>query len=355
MNSLDFGVKSITWIGVDVSADTFDICQYPLDRDLTTPAQLRQLTVKSFERSQQGVAQLLDELSSVGPLHLVMESTGRYSSQLATWIIEARPDAAVSIINPRRASDHAKSLGMRSKTDPICARVIASYAAKFQPKPWNRSCDEYLQLQALTRVRQSLVEQHTTVTNQLADLGRETLPKLTMATLKLALSSVEQALREQIDNIETQMHELFRDQIQLKADRDLAVTIPGVGQIVSSTLMGEVGDIRRFDSRSQAQVFAGINVGRHTSGRTINRTLGLSKEGSARVRRVLYLASMAAVKGNNALARQYRQLLARGKMRKCALGAVMRKIFAVYRRVVISGCPYNDSLIEPKRREKTAI
>jgi len=348
MSSTAVAQKSISWVGMDVSADTFDVCLYPLDCDPKTPSALRRLAVGTFDRTEQGTREFLGGLSTDNPLHLVMESTGRYSSQLATWILELCPDVRVSIINPRRVSDHAKALGMRSRTDPICARIIASYGATFQPKPWNRSAPEYQELQAMTRVRQGLVEQCTAIKNQLGDLARETLPKQRMADLKLGLSSIEQALIEQIQHIEAQIEELLATHIELKADRDLADTIPGVGHVVAGTLMAELGDVRRFGSRKQIEVYAGVNVSRRVSGRTINKTLGLSKEGSSRVRRCLYLAAMGASRGDNALARHYRQMVARGKNKKCALGSVMRKILGIYRRVLISGRDYHDNLVEPR-------
>ena len=80
----------------------------------------------------------------------------------------------------------------------------------------------------------------------------------------------------------------------------------------------------------------------------MNKTLGLSKEGSARIRRLLFLAAMAASKGENALARYYRRMIARDKKKKVALASLMRKILNIYRRLIIDGCEYRDELVEPR-------
>ena len=348
MCSTATAVQSISWVGVDVSADTFDTCCCPPECDPSTPAELRRLRTNLFKRTEEGAAEFLGTLPTDTPAQLVMESTGRYSSQLATWILVRRLDLVFSFVNPRRVSDYAKTLGLRSKTDPICARVIASYAAKMKPQPWNHLPQQYLQLQTMVRIRQGLVEQRTTVKNQLGDLARETLASTTMANLKLTLSSVEQVLLEQIKQIEAYIEQLLAQHMDIKADRDLGCTIPGVGRIVSTGLLGELGDLRRFKARKKIDVFSGVNVGRHTSGRTVNKTLGLSKEGSARIRRLLFLAAMAASKGENALARYYRRMIARDKKKKVALASLMRKILNIYRRLIIDGCEYRDELVEPR-------
>jgi transposase len=330
---------STKWVGIDVSAESFDACIYPADKN-PDPAAIKRLPTQSFARTRDGLAQLLAQLDGHGPVCLVMESTGRYSSQLGEWVCQAGGQATPAIVNPRRIHAHAKALGMRSKTDATDARVIASYGATFRPKPWRPMADDYQALQTVTRVRQGLVEQRTRIHNQARDLKMQSLPSAVRASLLLSLDAVGTSLSHEIEQLEKQLGELLDRHPGLKRDAELADTVPGVGTVVALTVMAEMGDLRRFASRKEAETYAGLNVAVRHSGKSVHSTVGLAKEGSNRVRRILYTAAMAASKGKTPLGEHFRQMVGRGKARKVALGALMRKILALIRRIVIDETPY---------------
>lgn len=334
----------ITWGGMDVSSDTFDISFCASNAEPPTPASLRRRRVTQHPRTREGVRRLLDQLPA-GRVRLVMESTGRYSFELACWIRELAPAVELSIVNPRRILDYGRSLGLRNKTDRIDARVIASYAAERRPGPWTPPSTAFQSVQVLSRTRQALVESRTRHANQLTDLMRGALPQKVRGELLEGIQAVLDTLDEQVRALEKAMDELLEREPALRADVELADSIPGVGRIVAGGLLGELGDMRRFGSRRLAEFFTGMNVGLRKSGKSVNVTRGLTKEGSDRVRRLLYLAAMSAVRGRNAFAEYYRRLRDRGKQKKVALGAVMRKMLNVIRQVIISGREYDDAKV----------
>lgn len=347
--------ESTDWMGFDVSSDKVDYCAHPAGVNINTVAELRRLPVKAFDLNQESVARFVAELDNPQRVHAVMESTGRYSTQLAVWMREACPQITVSIVNPRKIKAHGKALGIRNKTDRIDARVIASYAAKFQPQPWNPPASEYQTLQALLRTRQGLVEQKTQCTNQLSELVWLPLLKTAKDALKLSLSSIVAELEQHIEKLEEQAMSLVDTELAIKADVAVGDQIPGIGKLTATTLLAELGDVRRFGSREELEVYAGMNVGVRKSGKRLNTTIGLTKEGSARIRRSLYLAAMAAAKGDNALGRRYRAMVNRGKAKKAALGAIMRKILAMFRSLIISGMDYQDSLVDAHSSKRAKI
>lgn len=136
MNSTSFEPNLIIWGGIDVSGESFDLCLYQRTDDKVTATVLRKLPHFQYPRTQAGVEQMMTQLPAQ-PFHLVMESTGRYSLELASWILQKDPQAKVSIINPRRVLDHARAVGVRNKTDRLDAGVIATYAATYPPRPWS--------------------------------------------------------------------------------------------------------------------------------------------------------------------------------------------------------------------------
>lgn len=348
---------ALSWIGIDVSDQWFDFSNLPPGCDPTTAAQLKQLPIERLDRTRAGAKQLLEFVNTLDcSFQIVMESTGRYSSQLASWMLELDPTLCISIVNPRRVNAHAKALGMRHKTDPIDARVVASYGLKFRPKPWQPQPAAYQTLQMLLRTRQSMVEQRTACQNHLDDLGRQTgVDEKALNLVRLNMSTIIDTLDEQIAAMQEQIEQTISEQSQLSTDAQVADSIPGVGDTVSATLFGEIGDVRRFHTRRELETYVGMNVGVRKSGTSMNTTIGLCKQGSSRVRRCLFLAAMAATRGENALARHYCQLIARGKAKKAALASVMRKILALFRRLIINQTYYQDHLAQPKPLKKAKI
>lgn len=202
------------------------------------------------------------------------------------------------------------------------------------------------------------METRTSHANQLTDLMRAELPLKLRSQLLEGLEGVLQNLDEQIRALEKAADELLEQEPVLRADFNVLKTVPGIGPVVAGGLMGELGDLRRFDARRILETFTGMNVVVRESGKRLNQTKGLAKEGSQRVRRLLFLAAMAAVRGKNSLQAFYKRLVERGKKKKVALGAVMRKLLGIIRRVIITGEEYDDNKVcyagAPKKQSARA-
>ena len=344
MNARDQQSSACSWVGIDVSAKSFDVCLVAAGAD-PGPAQIKRLPTSSFERTPAGVQDMLGMWADQDALHMVMESTGRYSVELAQWILDAsQARVRISVVNPRRVSAHSKALGLRSKTDPIDARVIASYALHMRPEPWKPPAETQQALVSLTRMRHSLVEQRTGIENQVRDLRHQ--PFLTndaRTKMAAALESVVETFKQQIAALEQQIADLVKKSPEIANTVELADSVPGIGKIIATTLMAELGDMNRFSSRREIETFAGLNVAVRQSGKCLKQTVGLAKEGSHHVRCALYLAAMATIRGKNVFADDYRKLIAQNKPKKVAIGALMRKILLVVRRVVTDGESYNET------------
>jgi transposase len=346
----------VCWIGLDVAAETFDACIAPpvCERPITLSV-IRQWNVTGLARTREGAAKLLVLCEQASPgqaLHVVMEATGSYSRQLALWLLELAPQLRLSIVNPRRIRDFGRSLGQRNKNDKIDARLVACYGLERQPKPWQPDSPQRAALRDLSRLRERLQEQHTANQNMLSELGRSCLPAKAKAAAIEALQIVQESLGEQVEKLQKAIASAVDSDPILQAHVAAADSVPGVGKIVAWGLIGEIGDFSRFQSRRQLETFAGVSVKVRQSGKRLNRAAGLTREGSRHIRRLLYLAAMAAVRGKNALSRHYKQLIARGKIRKVALGSVMRMILRLVRHVIIHDQAYDDQLAGPKPRLK---
>ncbi|WP_285727609.1 transposase, partial [Geothrix rubra] len=149
-----------------------------------------------------------------------------------------------------------------------------------------------------------------------------------------AMANVIQALDAQIRALESEVRKHLRAHEALAEQADRLDSVIGVGLLTAVTVMTELGDLRRFARSRQLTAFAGMSPRRKESGTSVHGRPRLCKQGSARVRAALYLAASAAVRFNPDMKALYDRLLAQGKVKRVALGAVMRKLLVLMRAVL---------------------
>ena len=134
---------------------------------------------------------------------------------------------------------------------------------------------------------------------------------------------------------------VIQKEADLLRDYTLMTSVHGIGPVVAATVMGEIGDLRRFEAHKQLTGYVGLNPILKESGTSLDLQAQLSKQGNPRVRQVLYLAALTACRGNHDLGDTYRRLLAEGKAPMVALGAVMRKLLVILWAILQSGQPFD--------------
>jgi len=328
------------WVGVDVAKKTFDAAlvrhgqKWP-----ATP--LAEIPVRTFTRTVQGVGDFLHWLDALptdpnrlAQVRAVMETTGRYSTELAMWMIDQRPTLAPAIAPSRQTSAFIASLGLRNKTDKMEARALGFYGMERQPAAYQPMTEQEAQLRELSRYRDFLVRERVAAGNSADEMhGCKIVREMARKRLRL--------LNGDIKRIEQQMARLVDGSPELKHDIELLCSIYGVGFITAVTVRAELGDLRRFCKARQLTAFAGLNPSLRQSGSSVKGRPHLSKKGNPRVRQYLYLAAMVATRGQNDLQRTYSQLREEGKSAMAALGAIMRKLLVLMRAILISGKPFD--------------
>jgi len=163
-----------------------------------------------------------------------------------------------------------------------------------------------------------------------------------------------------IENIETQIQQQ-KQYIEKMAQKfpqiKLLMSIPGIGVILSATILGEIGNFTRFNTLSQLVAFAGIDPSVKQSGKFNSSRNRMSKRGSRLLRRALFLAACFAIKRNRMgllinpyLHEYYQKKLDEGKPKKVALGACMHKITAYIFAVLRDNKKF--SLVDPEQHKK---
>jgi len=315
--------------GIDVSKATFDVAWWgdePFPR----------MTNRSYPRTPEGVARWLAEVpSAVFPsAGVVMESTGGYCKELAGWILAARPELRVSIANPFMVKAFSRSLGSRNKTDRVDARVLARFGQERQPGAWVPLSPRQEALRDLTRTRTKLKATRVAYRNRLKG------HVITSPIARRVQEELIACLEREIKAIEKGIKEACQQDPRLQHDLALLMSIDGIGLITASTVLSAVGDLRAFHRRGDLCAFLGVSPRQFQSGTSVHGKTHMCRIGSKHVRTALYMAAVATCRMKGPLGDYYRRLVAAGKPKKSALGALMRKLLVVMRAVLIQESPY---------------
>ena len=348
------------WAGLDVSKKTFDVALYfPLAADLP-PRPLSELPVAAFPCTPKGVEEFLkfaDEqltqyskksgLKQSPALRVAMEATGRYSIELAAWIVEARAAVRPAIIPPKAASDFGKSLRVRNVNDQVSARYLARFGYDNKPEPPVDMEPEYIQLRELSRQRDYIMDARVSAENRLEEVSK--CKEVARFQNKLVKELV--ALEEKIEDA---IKKLIKKHARLAKMMRRLQTIPGVGWKTAVAVVAEAGDLCRFARSRQLGAFAGLSPRTHDSGTSVHKRPRLSKQGSGRLRKALYMSALTAVRGAGPMRDFYDQLLANHKPKMVALLAVARKQLLLMRALLVGETDYQADYVSPRNAKNHA-
>jgi transposase len=291
----------VLFVGVDVSKARLDIFIHPTAQRF------------SVENTPRGRAALIRQLKRLPVDRLVVESTGGYERDLLLDLLKAK--IPVAHVNPRVVRDFAKSYNLLAKTDSLDADLLARFARERKPRTLGPVDTIRLMLQELIAARRQLVEQCTRLRNQMEH-----------ARLKTVTQSIRRSVkhvRAELAVIETEIQRLIDESPLLSSRQKNLLEVEGVGPTVSRILVSELPELGLLDRR-QLAALVGIapfndDSGTHQGRRTI-------RGGRHTVRTALYMATLTAVRRNAVLKAHYQQLVGRGKPKKVALTACMRKL-----------------------------
>jgi transposase len=333
-----FQAKAQVFAGIDVSA-----------RELRVAVQCgveAGIAVTTFSNKAAGhKALLLYLLRGKARARVCLEASGNYSLDLALTL-QAHPQVEISVVNPLRARRFAESLGERSKTDPVDARVLSEYAMRMRWVPWVPPSLAALRLRAITRAIEDLVAMQTQEKNrQHSLLASRALPALVIRELEQHL----RFLKLRITRLRREALRLIARHPELNRRFHLMVTTPGLGETSTLQILGELAVLPETQDARQWVAFSGLDPVQFTSGTSIEKKSRISRGGSRRFRRALYIymPALVAIRHEPFVRGFYQRLLRRGKAPLQAVVAVMRKLlhalFAMFR----LDQPYDGSKLCP--------
>ena len=307
------------FVGIDVSKESLDVAIAPDGES------------QEYSNDEKGIRQLVEELQALAPALIVLEATGNLELPAAAALTTAGLE--VAIINPRQARDFAKATGRLAKTDKIDAGALAEFAQKVQPEVRPIPDQQRQRLRALMSRRRQLIGMLVQEKNRLTSAHPE---------VREDLSEHIAWLQQKLDDLDQELHaELRRSPICRKKEQ-LLRKVPGVGPVLTSTLLIELPELGQVGHKQIAALVGVAPLNRDSGRRRGKRSCW---GGRAKVRRVLYMAALSASRHNPTISTFYARLIAAGKPEKVALTACMRKLLIILNAMVRDMQPWQPAQV----------
>ncbi len=309
-------------LGIDVSKKKFDVAIIKEGKFKT----------KVFENSSEGYSSLVEWLSkiNVDHVHACMEATGTYYEGLAYFFEEK--GHKVSVVNPLKIKSFGQSMLKRTKTDKADAKLIARYCEAMNPELWQPDPPEIRHLKAIGRRRDALIELRTQEKNR--DISSD--DDVNKSSLNV-LNFLDQEIRDIDDKIKKHIE----DSPNLKIKADLLRSIPGVGNTAIEVILSETNGFLNFKRVNQVIAYIGLSPREHSSGSSVHGKQSLCKMGNRRLRKLLYMPALVAMRFNQIIKDLADRLRKKGKHGKVIACACMKKLVQIMFGVIKTNMPFD--------------
>ena len=290
------------FVGIDVSKAQLDMALRPEGRF-------------SASNDEAGYTQILERLRGVSPTLVVLEATG--GLEIPITGILAAAGVPVAVVNPRQVRDLAKATGRLAKTDALDAQTLAHFAEVLRPTLRLLPDEQTQALAAILARRRQLVEMLTAEKNRLSSAHKPVRKSLRthIAWLERELSHTDRDLAHAI-----------RESPVWREKDDLLQSVPGIGPVVTSTLLANLPELGTLTGKQIAALVGVAPMNRDSGTWRGKRTVW---GGRAQVRAILYMSALVATRFNPVIRVFYQRLCAAGKAKKVALTACMRKLLII--------------------------
>ncbi len=305
-------------VGIDVSKARLDVHVHPSGESF------------GVARNAEGLEALNARLVALGPWAVAVEATGGFESVVAASLGGA--GLPVIVVNPAQVRAFANALGKRAKTDPIDAAVIARFVEATRPeiRPLP-DADTRLLAELVARRRQII---------QMIVAERQREKQMVNRRLKKSVARLILALSNELNELDAGIDEAVRGSPAWRQKEDLLKSVPGVGPVVSRTLIAEMPELGQLDRRQIASL-AGLAPWTRQSGKW--RGKSFTGGGRRSVRTVLFMAAMVAKRCNPALKAFHQRLIDAGKPKMVAIIAVARKLLTILNAILRDKKPWQPT------------
>jgi transposase len=264
---------------------------------------------------KKGITKLVQHMKQVQPTMIVVEATGGYEDALVQALFEAK--LPVARVSPQRVRQYAKTKGLLAKTDPLDAHLLAEYGKALQPRLFVDKSEERKQLSDLVGRRNQLNAMLQAEKNRLRGQS---------GAIRSSFEKVIACLEAELQEMDQQIHALLQENTDLQTQEKLLRSAKSIGAVTAATLLADLPELGQLD-RQQIAALVGVAPMNADTGK--KRGYRKTKGGRSQVRRTLYMATLTGIRFNPILKPHYEQLRKRGKEKKVAITACMRKLLVI--------------------------
>ncbi|MFC1947275.1 IS110 family transposase [Chloroflexota bacterium] len=302
------------YVGIDISKDNLDVAVLPSKER------------RQYPNDHGGMNKLIPWLKKLPVEIVVMEPTGGYEALAVAALSSKR--VPVAIVNARQIRQYARAKGILAKTDSIDALVMAEFAEAVKPEVRQIPNKETREIKMIVSRRRQLLEMMTAEKNR----------KTTAAdSIKPGIQAHIDWIKKEVEDIDKNLRGRIENSPVWQVKDNLLQSIPGVGKVLSSTILAELPELGKLN-RKQIAALVGVAPYNCDSGKMRGKRAVWG--GRAAVRSVLYMATVVGIIHNPVIKDLYDRLVDKGKAKKVALVACMRKLLVIMNAIMKTEKPW---------------
>jgi len=305
-------------IGIDISKDTLDTFW------------LSKRKHKQFANTKTGLRALTSWIRETEVSLVVFEATGVYHRLLETSL--AMHDFPFARVNPRQARRFAEGTGTLAKTDRVDAAMLARMGSLLELKADKPRSETLHNLKELETARQALIKDRTA-----AKARRSTA---TYPLLKKQIGRRQQQIARDLARVDATIEAIITADRTLSQKADILISIPGIAKITAYAMLIEMPELGSLSGK-QAASLAGLAPISRQSGKWQGKER--IQGGRAVLRKAIYLPAVVATRFNPDMKAKYHELIAKGKCKKLAITAVMRKLVVMANALLRDGRKWTET------------
>jgi transposase len=312
-------LKTVTHVGIDVSKDRLDL------------AVLEESRIGQYPNTVGGVKELVDEMVELAPSLIVVEVTGGYERAVVFALFSA--GLPVARVSGYRARQYARAKGLLAKTDPLDAMNLADYGKHVQPRLFEAKSEQGQCLSGKLARRRQLGEMLK------AEKNRQ---RLVYGDIGPSIERVIEFLGGEIKQLDQEIRVYLDNEPEWLEQEQLLRSVKAVGPVTAATLLAELPELGKLNRKQIAALVGLAPINRDSGKRSRYRKTG---KGRPSVRSLLYMAALTGIRYNPVIRKHYHDLISRGKVKKVALTACMRKLLTILNAMIRDQEPFRYAIM----------
>ena len=305
-------------VGIDTSKTQLDIFIRPVGEYF------------SVKNNASGIKDALKRIKEYQPTRIIIEATGRL--ELPFVCAASKANQPIVIANALQVHKFAASTGKLAKTDKLDAQMIAHYGEALKPRLTEIKADNIQKISDFLVRRSQLIDMRTMEKNRDSIMPKE---------IQRSNQRLIKHLQKEIIEVEQNLDKLIEETPDWKRTLDILLSVKGVGKVLAYTLLSDLPELGQLNRKEVAALVGVAPMNRESGAYRGKRRI---RGGRARIRKVLFMAMMSTIQSNPKFKREYHALVTKGKPKKVAIVACMRKMITILNTMVKNGEMWNEKL-----------